>query len=445
MKSKPDPAVSPNQTTPSAHDKVVLAELRRICDEFRNSHDDDLTAAWESLDSPKFRISDKNSVASALRAGIMDMIRAGHAKEGLAMAILDRVYMQNYRYDEVYEVCNDLLNIDGDAKHAISRGILIEYLINRTVDRIVTGKKPEAHKSLAPKFLDLLKKRADELEMDIDMRHGETDKFQRILGISRNIYARRELESAEMLDTWLKACYPRMYAFLGLYPKKTAELVKKRVDLAYYASMAHESPKFAGTPLNALEGIESMIRCMNAHHMPIHDTRRYSSWRRNMGNWMFLQYAFEMRLYVHFCAVGEKAELEPGIEDGKRADLRVGNCYIEAYAPRDMAVIEFGHIFYTNSRRGLLRKALAKSQIEHFGARQSLLIVEDPHNYVTDKDFQAKLTKKIRRNKKLGGVLVAKDMGQHYQCALVKNPKATSPIRPAIEEMVMRALGTPYG
>ena len=444
MKSKPAPTTSPNSTIPSVHDKAILADLQSICDKFRNSHDDDPTDAWESIDSLNLDIGGKNRVTSTLRAGIVDLIRTGHANDGLAMAILDKVYMQRYEYCEIYEVCNDLLNLEGNDRRAMMQGILVEYLINRTVYRIINSMNPETHKSLAPKFLDLLKKRADELKMNIDMRNEETDKFQRVLGISRNVYARRKLGSAITLDTWLKACYPRMYAFLGLSPKKTTELVKKRVDLVYYASMARESLRLAGPPLNALDGVESMIRFMNARNMPIHDTGRYATWRRDMRKWMFLQYAFEMRLYVHLCAINEEAELEPAIDGGRRTDLRVHDCYIEAYAPRDVVAMEFGHILPINSRSNLLRKTFSKRQIRHFGARQSLLIVEDPHNYVTDDKFQGKLAKRIRGNRRLSGVLVAKDMGQHYQCALVKNPKATSPIQPTIEEMVMRALGTPY-
>ncbi len=444
MKSEPDPAVSPNQTTPSAHDKVILTKLQHICDEVRSSHDGDPTDAWQSIDSLNLYIGGKNRVTSALRAGIVDMIRTGHANDGIAMAIIDRVYMQRDEYGEIYEVCNDLLNLEGDDRQTVMRGILVEYLINRTTYRIINGEDPKAHKGLAPGLLGLLKRRADMLGLDIDMRHGEDDEFYRISEISRNIFARRQLEPTETIEPWLKASYPRMYEFLALCPEKITELVKRRVDLVYYASMALELPKLAGSRPNALDGLESMIAFMWAHNMPIHDSAKYASWRGGLREWKFLQYAFEMRLYVHLCAVTGEIELEPAIDDGRRADLRVHDCYIEAYAPRDVVAMEFGHIFPTNSRRGLLRKALSKSQIRHFGTRQSLLIVEDPHNYVTDDKFQGELAKRIRGNRRLGGVLVARDLGRHYRCALVRNPEATSPIQPTIEEMVMRALGTPY-
>ena len=444
MKSEPDPAVSPNQTTPSAHDKVILTKLQHICDEFRNSHDDDPTDAWQSIDSLNLGIGGKNRVTSALRAGIVDMIRTGRANDGLAMAIINRVYIQRSKYDEIYEICNDLLNRGRKDKRAMMQSILVECLINRTVDRIVKGEHLKTHKDLAPKLLELLKRKANALELDIDMRHDEANEFQNILKISRNIFARQQLEPAETLDPWLKARYPLMYEFLGLCPEKIAELVKRRVDLVYYASMAHESPKLTGSPPNALDGLESMIGFMESRSMPIHDVGKYASWRGGLREWKFLQYAFEMRLYVHFYAINEKTELEPAIEGRRRADLRVHDCYIEAYAPRDVVAIEFGHILPINSRRGLLYKALSKSQIRHFGERQSLLIVEDPHNYVTDDKFQGELARRIKRSKRLGGVLVAKDLGRHYQCALVKSPAATSPILPATEEMVIRALETPY-
>ncbi len=88
-----------------------------------------------------------------------------------------------------------------------------------------------------------------------------------------------------------------------------------------------------------------------------------------MRNCKFLQYVFEMRLYVHLCALVKEVEPEPAIDKGKMADLRVCDCHIEAYAPREMVAIEFEHIFHTNSRSGLLRKALSKRQIRHFGVR----------------------------------------------------------------------------
>ncbi len=438
---EPDPT---SPVTPSAHDKVILAKLRHICDEFRNSHDNDLTDAWQSIDSLNLGIGPKNRVTSALRAGITDMIRKGHANDGIAMAIIDKVYMKRKEYGEVYEICNDLLSIGQDGKRATREGILIEYMVNRAVNRIVTSPNPKAHSSLAPKLIGLLERRAGMLGVDVDMRHDEDDGFQRALEISRDIYARQRLEPAATLDPWLRAHYRLAYAFLGLSPKKIANMVKKRADLAYYASMARESPQLEDSAPNTLDGLESMIRFMEARGMPVYDTGQYAPWRGGLCHRKFLQYAFEMRLYVHFSTVTKEIELEPAIEDGKFADLRVCDCYIEAYAPRDVAAIGFEHIFHTNSRSGLLRKLFTKDQIGHFGDRQSLVIVEDPYNYVADKDFQAKLTKKIKTSKKLGGVLVAKDMGRHYECALVKSLAVASPIQPATEEMVIRALGMPY-
>ena len=439
---EPDPT---SPVTPSAHDKVILAKLRHICDEFRNNHDDDLTDAWQSIDSLKLDIGPKNRVTSALRAGITDMIRKGHANDGIAMAIIDKVYIKRKEYGEVYEICNDLLSIAQDGKRATREGILIEYMVNRAVNRIVTNPNPKAHSSLAPKLIGLLERRAGMLGMDMDMRHDEANEFQRALEISRDIYARQRLEPAATLDPWLKAHYRRTYAFLGLSPEKIAGMVKKRVDLAYYASMARESPQLEDSAPNTLDCLESMIGLMESRGMPVHNRGQYAPWRGGLCHRKFLQYAFEMRLYVHFSTVTKEIGLEPAIEDGKFADLRVCDCYIEAYAPRDVAAIGLEHMFHTNSRSGLLRKLFTKDQIGHFGARESLLIVEDPRNYVADMGFLAELAERIKRSKRVGGVLIAKDMGRHYKCALVKSPVATPPILPATEEMVIGALETAYG
>ncbi len=444
MEPKASPGTPMNPKALTSHDRVILEELQLICDRAANGNDG-LAAAWHGLDTLNLQIGQKNRPTRALRAGIIGMIRTRHVNYSLAMAILDRVYMQRKRYDEMYEVCGDLLDLDKKEGQQAVKSVLVEYIINCTISRIITGQDPGAHRSLAPKFLDLLEKRASSLDIEIDTRKGKADEFQRALDISRDIYAKRYLEPAITLEPWLKSHYPHLYKFLGLSPKKIINLLKRRADIVYCASAAMSSQQKKNAQVDTLDTLESMVNIIESGSMTVHAKKDLSSWRDGLCERKFLQSALEMRLYVHLAAQTPEIELGPAMEAGKRADFRVRGCYIEAYTSRDVAAMEFGQMVHTNSRRRLLRKVLSKSQIGYFGSRQSLLIIEDPRNYVDDVDFLGELSARIGSNERLGGVLIARDMGRHYRCALVKSPTSASPVHPPTMELVIKALETPYG
>lgn len=428
------------------HDRWVYLQLRRACDGFHKDYDRAMQDARDKIGSLNLDIGNGNTVTPMLRAYIVDMIKMG-LNDGLAMAILDRVYIQRGMYDEFFAICDDILAFEGEARGRMMGSFLVEYMINRVVHRLSGNQEgPQEIGRLAGRCVGLLRRRADVLGIDVPEHRGESNPLYRASLVSMDVHARRGLESPQSIARLLRD-YPALCGFLGLSDDKIPPLVQKAADIAYHASIAihirQSAPRHTRPRPGPLDCLESLLRALEARGIRTGDPR-YSEWRSGMLGKKLAQYLFEMRLYLHFLQACDSPELEPPIDNGKFADLRIGDLYIEAFAPHDAIDTAYGHIRFADSRRSLVSKIFGKKQICSFGNRRAVIVVEDPHDYVDDTAFQGMLARRIPARPQLAAIFVIRDVGDCYRCAVVRNPEAALGITPQAEQMVMRALGTPY-
>jgi len=428
------------------HDLGAYLQLRKICDYFHKDYNDAMMEVWDRMDCLSHEIGSDGKITPALRAYIVDMVKTG-LDENLALSALDSIYIQNGMHEELLGACHEILEFGGFARDMVTGSVLVESAIHRLVYALSTDREdPKKLDKLAKKCGDLLKRRACALGIDVSMHHGESDPLYRTDLISMDVIARRGFKPTQRI-----ACLLREYSgtsrFLGLTGDKISSLVRDRTDLAYHASTAiheresvplHESPR-----PTTLDELESLLLAMERRGLDACDAR-YDSWRKDMCRKKLAQCVLEMRLYLHFLPADEDLELEPDIDDNKKADLRVKDLYVEAFAPHEATHTAFGHMLLANSSEGLARKICGKSQIGSFGSRRSIMVLKDPHNYVADTEFQEMLACRIRPHTQLGGVLVARDTGTRYTCTLVKNAAAASRITGETEQMVREALESPY-
>ena len=428
------------------HEREAYLQMRKACEEFGRDCSRAMDRARDEIGRVNMNIEHGGSVSPEFRAHIVDMIRAG-LEDGLALAILDRAYLQNGLHGEFFGVCEDILKFDGHARDVMMGSVLVEFSIHQLVHRLATGQgDPQKHGELAGRCISLLEKRAGMLGIDISAHKGESNPLYRADLIAMDVYARRHFEHPDKIARILQE-YPRLCEFLCLTPDKISSLVRKRKDLAYHASIAvhvkESTPSHERPRPGPLDMLESLLLAMESHGLNARDCV-YGSWRSGICDMKLVQCHLEMRLYVHFLPVDRDIELEPPIDDGKLADLKVRGLYVEAFAPHEYTSTAFGHMRLMDAPAGLIQKICEKSQIDSFGRRPSIIVLEDPHNYVNDTAFHEMLARKIRPHAQLGGVLIARDVGTHYRCKLVKNPGAVSGITPEMERMVTQALGTPY-
>lgn len=209
-----------------------------------------------------------------------------------------------------------------------------------------------------------------------------------------------------------------------------------RVGSCNYAP-PHELP-WAGT----LDELESLLSAMERRGLDTGNAR-YDPWRMGICRKRLMPCLLEMRLYIHFLLVDKNLELEPPIGNGKLADLKVFDMYVEAFVPHDATSTAFRRMQFTNSRCALASKIRNKRQVCSFGGRRSVIVVEDPHDYVDNSEFQSMLAAKITVLPQLAAVFIIRDIGRHYRRAVVRNPEAAMGIAPEMEQTVMWALGTP--
>jgi len=428
------------------HEREAYLQMRKASEEFGRDCSKAMDRARDKIGRVSMDMGRGGSPSPEFRAYIVDMIRAG-LEDGLALAILDRVYLQNGMYEELFGVCDDILKFRGYPKDMMMGSRLVESAMHRLVCRLLAWKGSEQERDgLVTRCVGLLEGRARMLGIDISGHGEESSLLYRADLIAMDVLARRHFEPPSEIMRFLE-CYPRLCVFLRLTPDKVSSLVQKKADLVYYASIAiHErgSAPFHEIPrANPIDGLELLLQAMESRGPDIRDAR-YDSWRGGLCGKEFLQRILEMRLYLHFLAVDRDVELEPRIGGCKRADLRALGMYVEAFAPHEATRTAFGHIVLKNYPDDLVRKIRKKHQIDAFGGRRSMIVVEDPHSYVDDKEFQKRLVHMIRQHGQLGGVLIARDVGTHYRCKLVKNPGAVSGITPSEERTIMQALGTPY-
>lgn len=426
-------------------DQRVYLELKRVDNDFCKKYNAAMREAWDRVDRLDPGADGGSGITPALGGRIVDMIQEG-LDDALALVMLDRVYLQNGLYAEYLDVCGDILKFKGHARDVMVGSTLVEYAVHQLVSHLSAAQaSAQERDGLAAKCAELLKGRARMLGMDMFEHGDESDPLYRADLIAMDICARRSFEPPGEIAGLLQG-YPRLCAFLGLAPDGISPLVEKRADIAYYASVAinvrratpfHERPR-AG-PLDELEWL---LGAMKNRGLDARDGR-YDSWRSGMCGEELLQRLLEMRLYLHFLPVDRNLELEPAIDNGKKADLRVRHLYIEAFAPHEAARTAFGHIVPKDYPDGQARKVLRKKQIDSFGDRLSMIVMEDPRSCVDDGAFHRRLACMIRPHTQLGGVLIARDTGGRYACRLVRNPGAAHEITPGVEQTVTRALETP--
>lgn len=424
-------------------EQKAYLQIRRACEEFG-------TDCARAMDRARDKIGrtglNTGGASPELRAYIVDMIKRG-LEDVLALDILDRVYLQNGLYDECLDICDDILRFDGYARDIMVGSTLVECSVHRLVSLLPTEQASQQKRvKLAARCTRVLEGRARMLGMDMFEHGEESDPLYRADLIAMDIYSRRHFEAPGEIARLFQG-YPRLCEFLGHDPDKMLSRAQKKTYLAYYASVAinvRRSTPFHGIPrAGPLDELESLLEAMERRGLDSRDGR-YGAWRSGICGMELLQRSLEMRLYLHFLAVDDNPELEPHIDNGKRADLRVGDLYIEAFAPHEASRTAFGHMLRKSGPGDMVDKLGKKSQIDSFGHRHSMIIMEDPHDYARDGWFLERLTRMISRHAQLGGVLVAMDAKSHYTCRLVRNPSAGREITPGMERMVMRALETPY-
>lgn len=418
-------------------------QLRGTCEEFDRDCDAAKSRALDRMG--RVSLDANGGVSPGLRARIVDMIKAG-LDDDLALTILDIVYLQNGLYGEYLGVCGAILEFEGHSRDLAVGSALVELAIHQLVDRLSAAQASRQERdALAGKCAKLLEGRARMLGMGIFAHDKEYDPLYRADLAAMDIYARRRPEPPGEIAHLLRG-YSELRGFLGLALDRIPP-VQKETDLAYYASVAinikRETPFHGRQKAGPLDELESLLKSMKLRGL---DARNgmYNAWRAGMCGKELLQRLLEMRLYLHLMPEDRDIELEPGIDGGKKADLRVHGLYIEAFAPHEAARTAFGRIVSKGYPGDIVGKILRKDQIDAFGDRHSMIIMEDPHNYVSDAGFQGRLADKIRPHAQLGGVMIARDAGANYECAFVKNATAASEITPEIEQAVTKALETPY-
>lgn len=424
-------------------DKRVYLELRKANDSLLKKCDLARREAWDGID----RLGpDAGGITPALGGRIVDMVRAG-LDEGLAIVMLESIYIRNRRYGELFGICEDILGFEGHARDLMQGSTLVESTIHQLVRHLAGGQEsPQDLGRLADRCANILSRRARALGIDIAEHKEESNPLYRIDLIAMDICARRHIEPPQKIAGLLRG-YSRTCAFLGLTPDKISPLAQKRTDLAYHASIAMHlrgsAPRHTRPRPNPFDILELMLHAMELRGLDLRDGR-YDGWRDGLCHKKFTQTLFEMRLHLHLLAVDDNPELEPPIDNGKQADLRVGDLHIEAFAPREASSTAYGHMLFTDPHGSLVNKICGKEQACSFGQRRSIIVVEDPHDYAGDEGFLKELAEGIGERPQVGGVLLARDCGIKYACAFVKNPRAISEIPPEVEEMVVRALGAPF-
>lgn len=427
-------------------DRQVYLQLRKICDGFYRDYGRAMLEAWDRIDSMDMGASGGGAVTPGLRAHIVDMIKMG-LDDGLAAAILDRVYLQRGEYGELCGVCRDILAFEGYAGDRMVGSTLPECVINQMISRLSAEQgDPRVREELAGKCAALLRRRAAALGIGVPEHKEEFNPLYRASLVAMDVYARRALEPPQKIATLLRG-YPLLWRFLELSDGKAATLAQKAADLTYHASIAihirQSAPRHLRPRAGLLDYLESLLRAMESRGIDAGDPG-YAGWRDGMRGKKLVQYSFEMRLYLHLLSAFENLKLEPPIDNGKHADFKVRDLYIEAFAPHDAAHTAFGNMRFANPRQALARKIRDKKQVCSFGSRRAVIIVDDPHDYVDDPAFQEVLARRIAARPQLAAVFVARDIGDLYRCAIVRNPEAALEITPETEQMVTRALGTPY-
>lgn len=423
-------------------EQEAYLQMRRACEEFGR----DCGAAMRRARDKIGRVSLGAGAASPeLRAYIVDMIRAG-LDDALALAILDRVYLQNGLYGDYLDVCEDTLGFGGHARDMMVGSTLVEYAVHQLVGRLLSAQaSQQEHDGLAKKCAGLLEGRARMLGMDMFAHTDESDPLYRADLIAMDIYARRRFEPPGEIARLFQG-YSRICGFLGMAPDEIASGTQKGTDLAYYASAAinikRATPFHERLKAGPLDELELALEAMERRGLDARDGM-YDEWRSGICGRELIQRLLEMRLYLHFLPVDRDLELEPRIDGCKKADLRVRDLHIEAFAPHEAARTAFGRIVPKSYPGDMVGKILRKEQIDSFGDRLSMIIMEDPHGHVDDTAFHGRLAGAIRPHAQLGGVLIARDMGDRYACRLVRNPGAEREITPEVERVVMQALGTP--
>ncbi len=430
------------------NDKQIFKALRLVCAPYIEEYNHNLSETDTKLGFELRKIDFDISPTPALRERIVDMIRFGHVDEGLLLRILVRVYANHGLYDELFHVCEDVLNFKGDDRNRLLSGTLVESVIYMTVFRLATIDSRDARDYLASRCLKMLERRASTLCLNVEMYTNESNPLHRISMIAYDVLSRQKFEPAYVLAPWIRTNYPKLYKFLNLTRKNIALMIGKKSDLLYDASAALRYEKHR-LPVDkpyfgALGELESMLELVPLDTLEISNTEHYGEWKKDLRQKKLCQSLFEMRLYLHFRNITNAIELEPLIDTPKHADLKVHNLYIEAYSPRVTLPTTYNPALRVNFYDDLIWKILNKPQIKYFGTRQSLLIVEDPFNYVNDSTFHQKLTEAIRLHPQLGGVFIVRANGLCYRSSFVRNLNAQSPIPSFVESLVELALESPY-
>ena len=424
------------------NDKKIYMALRRVCDPYIEEYQDHLLETGTKLELVLQEINLDASPTVALRKRIVGMIRYGYVDEGMLLQILLHVYVNRGLYDELLDVCEDVLNFKGDDRNRLLSSTLVESAIHQIVYRLAETDSLDANAPLASRCLHMLERRARTLRLNIDMRTDETDQFRKVSLIALDVVHRRSFEPARTLAPWIRKKYPYLSKTLNLNREKISSMIRKKAPLLYVASILLRLEKdklvVPKSAFRTFDELEHMLQLVLLDNVKTDNTERYNEWKVDTCNKKLYQSLFEMRLYLHLRNIAARVELEPPIDDPKCADLKVRDIYIEAYSPHDVLPTAFGHVPPANPYDDLIYRIFNKDQIEYFGARKSLLAVEDPGNYVNDATFQEKLSKELMLCPQLGGVLVVQNRGSCNVVSFVRNPDAEFPIS-SIDETLLKS------
>ena len=424
-------------TLPS-DDKGSVRALDIIMSKFETARQEHLGDLRKQLEYVTDRVGNKISLGSHMRCYIVNLARFDHDTDDVAiMHILNNMYVKNGLYDPLCDICEDMMGFKGADRLKMMGSIIIEYAIMSLLEHIALNGKISQAKEIIDRCRDLLERRESVLSLNCGINPSIAT-FNYAYYLASDIARRRTIKSAVWIDSWIKVNHPDSYAFLQLGEAKINKMIQKKSILTRHVSACVRS----NIPL-ILDKLDNILQVARQNNIRLRGIP--GKWVPALRSRHLYETAFEMEVYVRLMLDWGKVELHPSINCGKKADYCVDDLYIEAYAPHGYVWPNGKFLSDAKSEFGLHTSILEKEQLDHFGRRQSMLVVNCPHELFGNAELGKLLRCHIREKTQLGVIVLVNDWGYHSSTQYLINDCADVPVPLPMVKKVMAALEKPLG
>lgn len=405
---------------------------------------------------------------------VVDMARFGSgADDWMIKAVLEEMYLERGLYEQACGICSRITEFDGYDMHRMMASTLVEDMLNeilghlhrckdaRHVDHMVERGLPVSPKckdgeyldSLATKCLELLERRAARLGLDIVPDKRENNLLRKAADFALGVQARRRTRDAAEIEEHIRSAYPESHSFLELDQEWVLrKMTEQKVPLVQDISSKIECQDLARirnvecSAKGALDMLEPMLRFRKARGIRV-DPGVASRWKRGIRGMELWECLLEMDLHLRFVRAGSDVAVDVALrgadgkkkgEQGPNVDLRVGECLVEVYSPKDKEVLVPNHV--TSVRKpgkALMDAVLKKSQLPHVGGEQTVLVVGCAGGEFFNIDIlRPRLEERLGDGEQPGAIFFVLQDGGRYRIECIVNKNAVA----AIPDKTMTAI-----